>query len=330
MVDREPKVSDGNNPIDIYERAEVIVGHMDGALKEAVEIVAPGQDLDVQDVFVLPSEKRDEDPGLDLTSDQESSLREVAATLGWGRKQDKTPTEQGLTHGWTAVVEGGQPHKVRAELELTAEGNPGLIVVATSANRRITADAERASGAQIAGIDVHEVGATEFEVIEQVVGTTSGFEPTDEEVLPVSYEVQPGHAIGQERSGQLRRIGRLAGADVILLRVDREEYIDDEGVNKYNQPGAAEVMIVVDAMLAATQNDSPIGFVTSSTYEPSRTVDAVRVGLSTGRQAEVVAYGTERLAAVRGTEPVDGPINQLPGELRKAADNLERLRQLLQ
>lgn len=322
----------GNGPVDLRERAEQLANQMDSVLRAAVEVVAPGSDAEVAEVFSQPTERRDDDPGLQLTEGQEEALRELAATLGWGRKHDKTPTEQGLQSGFAAVIEGGQPHKVRAELAVITESEPGVIVVAGSPNRKVTNDAERQSGAHITGLEVEQVGATEYDVVRQVIATTSGFEAAEEDILPASYDTSAEHAVREDRSGQFRLIGKLAGADVILMRIDREDYVDAEGANKYRyQPGTAEVIGIVDAVLTASgDTQSQIGFVTSSTYEPSRTVDAVRAGLATGRQAEVVAYGTERLAAVRGTAPAEGPINQLPAELRKAADNVAALRSLLE
>jgi hypothetical protein len=113
----------------------------------------------------------------------------------------------------------------------------------------------------------------------------------------------------------------------MLLRVDRENYIDDEGKNKYrNQPGTAEIIGIIDGALTAQEDMAPVAFVTSSTYQASRQVDAARAALATGRKVGVPTYGTARLAVVKGEDmPAPAPINQLPGELHKMALQVDKL-----
>jgi hypothetical protein len=72
-----------------------------------------------------------------------------------------------------------------------------------------------------------------------------------------------------------------------------------------------------------------IAFMTSGTYQLPCEAE-VKLAAVTGRYMGVPTYGTERLAATRGVDvPELGPVNQFPGELRKAADALRALRQKL-
>jgi hypothetical protein len=320
-----------DQPIDARERAEQLIEHMDQQLQAAVEVVAPGTELTVAETFSLPAERRDDDPGLELSEDQEASLRAIAANLGWGRTGDKSPEDQNLRPGYVAIIEGGQPHKVIAELTLALEGNPSVLFVAGSPNRMITAEAERESGSRILGIPKEMLASTEYGVNRQLVEAFDGFEdyPEGDTELGLGYDIDNNNQLTGISTGQFLRLGKINGAPVILMRIDRENYMDGDQVKYRKQPDSAAVMQIVDAALKAGDDTAElqIGFVTSSTYEPSRAVDQIRAWAKTGREVELVTYGTERLAEVKGVPSQPGPINQLPGELRKADDSLQKLRQ---
>src|SRR3990167_6658346 len=122
------------------------------ALAEAVEAVDPhAGNKSIFEIFPEPCERR---------ADTEFSL----------------PAEVGLHNGYVAIIEGGQAHKMAAELAVILQGDiqPSLIVIAASADRIIPpvgADKvqERETTARILGLSPDEVGGTEYEVARQVI-----------------------------------------------------------------------------------------------------------------------------------------------------------------
>lgn len=278
-----------------------------------------------------PGEVRANDPGLGLTAEQETVLRSCAAELGFGRSSDKTLSEQGLV-GAAVIIEGGQPHKIAAELGLLHDdqaAQPRMIVMSASPYRKITSPAEQAS-AQNLGIEPKQDNYSEYDVAEAAARALTGFESQEEVDLPYGYDIQNGHALVERQTGQLRQIGTLNGTPVVLFRVDRELY-EEDGATKYrNQPGVSDIMRIVGSVTGESEGceGSPVVCVTSATYEASRSVDAAIAGLDLpGQTVGVATYGTERLAHVRGeSTPAPGPINQLPAELGKTEKELGRLR----
>lgn len=315
----------------LIEQAEQYITATSRVLNMAAEIVAPDSSLTPQDVFEAPTERRDDAPGLQLSTDQEEQLRGIASELGFGRTTDKSAELAGLGDGYVAIIEGGQAHKVKAQVELS--NTAGTLIFSATPNRKISKDVERESSARILGIDVSEVGDTEYEVVRQLAESLPGFAPLaeGEQALPFSYDIFHDFQVGTEKSGQFIQIGTQDSRPVVLLRIDKDTSEDARKRNDRKQPGSAAVMNIVSTALSlAGDTETPIGFLTSSTYEASRTIDAFRSGLSTQRQTEVVSYGTARLAEVKGEDiAAPGPINQLPGELHKIAVQLTRLQQEL-
>ena len=147
--------------------------------------------------------------------------------------------------------------------------------------------------------------------------------------LPFSYDIHNNFTTSNEATGQFKMLGWVGSTPVIMMRVDREDYIDTESNKpKYrNQPQTADVIAIVDAVQRQEdETEHPIAFVTSATYEPSRTVDAARASLKIRRPVGVATYGTARLASVKGEDvPQPAALNQLPGELHKLATNTRKL-----
>ncbi|MDQ5885646.1 MAG: hypothetical protein QG628_43 [Patescibacteria group bacterium] len=313
-------------------RAEQYLNTTNRVLSEAAELVAPEAGLTPLEVFAAPNERRDDDKGLVLDSEQEHRLRQIATELGFGRPTDKTAEMAGLPAGYVAVIEGGQAHKVKAQEELSA--NAGTVIFSATPHRKITKQAERESGARILGVDESEVDKTEYEVVRQIAESLPGFAPLPEGdiTLPFSYDIYNNFQVGNEESGQFVQIGTRGNRPVIMLRIDKDVSEEAAKQNDRKQPGSAEVMSIVSSVMSQTGDyTSSIGFITSSTYEASRSIDAFRSGLKTNRQTEVISYGTARLAAVKGEDiPAPGPINQLPGELYKIAKQQTRLANELQ
>jgi hypothetical protein len=129
-----------------------------------------------------------------------------------------------------------------------------------------------------------------------------------------------------EATGQLVHVGETSrGQAVQILRVDREIY-EERGESKYRfQPDSAALMgFVADAMEAQDQ-EGGVALVTGNTYA-SRQYDAIRAGVSRGREFGVAMYGRATIAAVRGIDMLpDSPLNQLPDDLRSTYEKLRLL-----
>ncbi len=310
---------------------EQVLEASERALARAVAAVSPeNPDADPLQVFPAPNELRASDQGLNLTAQQESELRDAAAELGFGRETDLTLSDIGLRDSY-AIIEGGQPHKVVAEAQLALQDPdyaPSVLFFSGS-SRAINSPAEMGSAERL-GVTADN----EYEMICNVVRSLPGFVPSPHEIiLPLSYDINNQFATGQDTSGQFVLVGAVGASDIMMMRIDRDDYSDHEGNSKYrNQPDSAAVINIIGDTLASNGDiESPIVLVTSSTYQASRSVDAARVSQQTGRPVGVATYGTAHLAAVKGeSTPAPGPINQLPGELHKLAQQVDKLRKIVQ
>jgi len=321
---------------DPHQYAQEVLDHSQEVLGRAVEVVSPhNPNADPLEVFPASGERRADDVGLVLSSEQEQDLRSIAAELGFGRLADQTPSELGL-YGACMVLEGGQAHKTLAEAGLVLDDagtTPSMLVFSASGHRRV-GDAEAETTSRILGVPVEQVGETEYDVAAQVASHLPGYEGLAQpEVLPWGYDINDGFSLTEGPSGQLVRVGTIGDIPVVLLRVDRQDYVDDAtGKPRYrNQPGTAEVIGIVDAVQRDRGDiDTPIAFVTSSTYEASRLPDAMCASLTTGRIVGVPTYGAQRLAEVKGEPlPAPAPINQLPGEFNRMAAQVKKLAEVL-
>jgi hypothetical protein len=304
------------------------------ALNFAVEVVSPDTpDVDPLAIFPAAGERRADDIGLALSPDQEHALRGVAAELGFGRESNRTMTELGLSGGH-AVIEGGQAHKMLAEALVVVNdcfAAPKSIIISATPFRAIP-PAEKTITSQILDIDLDDVGNSEYEVAKQVVNKIPGFIQQNEETLPFSYDIHNDYAVSNEPNGQFTALGNIHGIPVVLLRIDRENYLNEEGKTAYRlQPDTAQVIAIVDRVLKIQDDpETPIAFVSSGTYQPSRDIDGARAALLTRRKVGIPTYGTALLAEVKGEDlPAPGPITQLPGEFNKVALQIAKLEKIL-
>lgn len=303
-------------------------------LRAAVGIVLPeNPNADPQIVFPKPNvpvRAEGEEP-IKLTDEQKEHLIAEADKLGFGHPESVGLSEQGL-QGAVAVIEGGQPHKMMAEALLVANdpnaASLGGIIFTASGQREVDSDAEIASAVKLFGGD--QTGKTEYDMALQVMQRLPGFrEPIEvaevKGVLNFSYDIQNGFEVSNEASGQLVRAGSLGpttlSPHVHILRIDREDYIDEDNNPKYkNQPDTAEVIGLVDAaQRQGGDRKTPVAFVTSGVYRPSRAVLTALAGLETGRHVGLVTYGNDLVNEVRGTD-LPAPVKQLPGELQYMAE----------
>jgi len=307
------------------EHAEQVLASSKAVLRQAVEIVFPDNpEADPLTVFPAPKPVRAEDRGLPLDEQQQTSLLEAAGELGFGRAENVTASEQDL-QGAFMVIEGGQPHKIMAETLTVAsdvETDPAAWIFAASKQRRLTSPAEIDSANRLfAG---HNEGITEYEIVQKVARTIPDIKVLREplEAFEASYDIYHGFAIRPEKAGQFKLFGTIATSPVIMMRIDRHDY-DDGSFDR--QPDTFDILRIVDEVWSLQDLARiPIAFVTSGVYRPSREVMVARFGLLANRRAGLVTYGNDMVNAVRDTD-LPPPLNQLPGELYRQAEETVKL-----
>lgn len=325
---------------EVREQAEALLLHSEAVLRRSVEIVTNDPEADPLAVFPPPGPKRETGGfGLHLTDDQEIALRQAAAELGFGRRTDVTAADAGLLSGYTAILDGGQIHKVLAELKLILDGTvrPSVFVFGATAQRRINS-ADSGDAKEVASIrwqlglnDEEPIDDNEYGITLRLLAKIPGFVPLLEpKITSFGYDLQNNFASVEEATGQFVHFGEIDGRSVYMVRIDREEYIDNQGSARSRKPDSGDVMRLVHQMLEGMgESDSQFGYVTSATYQASRQVGTVRASLETGRQIGMITYGTERLAEVKNEKATPPKLNQIAGELHQAARQVGKLRKLL-
>lgn len=321
---------------DPYQYAQVMVERYENVLLSVAALADPERTVRLKegslvDIFPESTELRDHGLPPNWNADQTTKILAAVEPLGIGRESDLTIGALGLGYPVCAFIEGGQPHKIWAEVEtmlVDAQDTVARIIVSASPYRNIVDIKEQASARRQLNTDV--VPENEYAVARALVETVPGFHALEhDEVLPLSYALGGDLTVGDEPTGQFVRVGVINGQqDVVMFRVDRE-YYEEAGKRRYRQPGPTQVMTITSNALAkgtTADKKMSLAFVTSNTYLASRTVDGVLAGLATGRLIGVAAYGTKRLAAVKGEKQSVTPLNQIPGELRVVAHSVEELK----
>ncbi|MDB5166334.1 MAG: hypothetical protein JWM37_406 [Candidatus Saccharibacteria bacterium] len=297
------------------------------ALERATLAVTGEEGHDPLEVFPNPATaERRADVAWDprLTEDQEQAFRSSMAEIGPGRPTDIGPAEVGFGNiDYVAVLEGGQPHKMVAQLQVVrAHGRdlmPGMIVQTASADRTIGAN-ERAFMAGHLGCEESEVADTELGVAEQILRHEADFEAVGSEAT-----LEDAYVAGEVSLMDAIHIGNFIHPDpespsdgtrvnVILVGVKRV-YADD-GSGQYSQASNADK---ISQALNFSTFQRNIGFVTSSTYQPSNVISARQVAFDTSSNVQVLSYGTETLARVKVAQPEQPSLAQLGGEAFKTA-----------
>jgi len=315
--------------LDPRQAAEALVAQYDQVLERGVQIGYPERSGEnAIDVFPQPTTPRADAPRPQWDMAQETDMRAVAAELGYGRESDRTMSELNLGSAH-ALYEGGKPAKYAAEVAVVfndAAATPSSHIFLSNPYREIGADEREDVAKLYKKSDIR----TEYDVARLTAESMPGFTPNDQdEILPLSYDIQNQHAVGQEPTGQFISIGHIDEAPVVLFKVDREVFVGDEGKQAYrNQPNTCDVARIISKTLELGGDTvTPMAFVTSATYQASREIDVVRASLATNRTIGVPTYGTVRLAEVKGEQtPAPAAINQLPGELHRAAENVVKLK----
>lgn len=318
MGDREDNISS------MQDASHEIEQRLRGGLVRAVEAITGDASQNPLDVFPNPADKErreDVEFGVELTADQEVAFRSAMAELGIGRESNRDAAMVGLPDGYLALLEGGQAHKMLAELNITAETaiRPRAIILAGDTERAIP-EKEQEVTARVLGINREQVGATEAAVAEQILRAHPDFVPEDESVLPYGYTID-GELL-DEQTGQLRRIGTIGEIPAVVMRIDREWYEDEQGERKFRRIDNFAKMKIVSQI----EVGNAIGFVSSSTYQPSIEIDALRAAQETGSMIQVPTYGTAELARVKQEAlPQPPALQQLAGEAYKTAQQLAKL-----
>lgn len=328
-------IGEANQGQEATLQTEAYIAERQRWIGDAVELLTGDRSTEPTQVLQAPmtgpNEARADQAGLELSVEQELSLREIAGRFGVGGEQDiKSNTDQ-------EILEGGLPWKVEAEAINVLVRNRDTETIAHSPKTIIFSGSpfRKLGATEISYLELKfgTAGTTEFDMVRQVAEAQEGFEPSEQdEVLPFGYDIQNNHELKDEATGQLIKIGSIDGTSVVLLRIDRENYTNDEGEPKYrNQPDSAALMGFISGVLTACGDEtSSVGFNTSTTYA-SRAIDTVRAGLKVGRSFNFGMYGRQTLAEVKGgavAEPTS--IHQIPGELRVMHDKLQQLAAELQ
>lgn len=290
---------------------------------ENLAVAIGGEGSSVEDVFPEPPEVRQDAPRPEWTEEQIAAAREVAHGFGFGAEQDVSTD----THAAAVILEGGLAWKLAAEAAALNNEDPGTVIFAGSPHRVLREDEHEFVRDRLGG--TLKDGATEYDLAKFFANSFVG--GREERDLGFGYQVAKDNNTVEGDTGQLLQVGELEGQDVLLLRVDRENYTDEEGNMKYNQPDSAALMrFVGDVMTRCGDEETPVGLITSNTYA-SRTPDATRAGLKNGRLFAVGMYGRRTLAGVKGTEMTnDSPLEQLPGDLWMLHYKLQALKSELQ
>jgi hypothetical protein len=304
---------------------------------DAVELLGGDRDLDPTTVLEAPMQdptqaradseafklRETETAGLseaeitDLYDQKSAKLREIAGRFGIGGEADV------LSRADVQINEGGKVWKVEAEDAISAHAK--TIIFAGQTVRKLGADEILYTEAKY-GPQPQEV--SEFAMVRQVAEAHPRFVGLEsDEAMPFGYEVTAEHRLITEPTDQLVKIGEIDGKPVMLLRVDSESFVDDEGKTKerFRPDSAAQMLFIAQVLSACGDETSSVGMNTSNTYS-SRSIDTVRAGLISGRTFDVGMYGRQTLADIQGKPtPEPTPLNQIPGELRVAYDKLLQL-----
>lgn len=286
---------------------------MQVAVEKAADIVG-GPGSNPLEVFPDPTEKErraDIVWGDNFTENEQAAFRAVVAELGPGREDNVGPAEIGIeTSNYVALFEGGQAHKMVAQLNLVDNPNtvkPAAFILSGSTGRSIS-DAEIQSAAKTLGIEVSDVATNEAQLALQAVQLREGFIPKSSPEMIEETEAYSIHTVGTLHSVPVNIMG--------IHRLPRED-------GGYIQISNQEKIEVVGGMLGSEGLDTPVVFATSATYQPSNAIAAARAEAASGIEVHVITYGTHELARVKGTEPAKPSIAQLGAEAYKTAKLLE-------
>jgi len=298
-------------------------------------------------IFPSPTEVRShaKEP---MPSAQLEALKPVAQQMGIGRKENVLPTGMMVTGPYRAKLEGGMVWKMDAEQNLAlSDPNALSITFCASPYVELMPDEvrvlEERYGAQPGdAVSAETFVPTQYGAAEFLARRAPGFR-LQEEVHHFGYDIHNGNAITTEQ-GALRTLGYIPDAngtykEVSLFRIDRENFEKPDGKVGYrNQPDAAATMTILSEADKVLYGDAetPNAFFTTPTY-PSRILAVSRASVETGRLMVTPTAGADLIAEMKGEVPPANAeealtklINQVPGELRVIAKQVEASRRQAQ
>lgn len=307
-------------------------------LQRGVEIFTGNSEGDPLEVFPSAGAVRADAPEPELTPQQAKALRATAAEFGFGREADRTASELGLSNGYVAVIDGGQIHKVLAEIQIALldDVKPGSFVIIAREDRPISSeDQSEAMQKEVASIrlqlgleDDEPVEGTEYSITDQALDAIVPFVREDPEELALVPLGEDDHIPLPHATVGLTTIGRILNLPVVMLKFDRDSYVGDDGKRKDRKEhdNAASLVVVSKALSVVGDEHTELGFITSASYQTSREIDAARAADITGRTIAVPSYGAARLASVKMEAiPAAVPLNQVPGEFHRVARQMKKL-----
>lgn len=333
------------------------VREVEKAVYAAAEIVG-GPGADPLEVFPNPrsAERRTDIVwGDQLTTEQIVAFRGIMAKVGPGRRESQGAAAIGLRPGYNAVLEGGLPHKMKAELDLVINDQvlPRRIFVA--ATKRKSAESERETQARLTGLPFEETGTTEYGMFRQLVETHPLFVPFPEEApgrfsgtvtrkemmqMSIGYSLladknsfRAGYVLPDEYDGQFMQLGMLGELPAVLMRVDY--FPDPEDPSKTVKPRNAQLM-AYGSHIRSAMDESSFGrdavgscaLVTSATNAASGIISAAELEKNVvlpHTSGHVLTVGVEAMARAKGVEPSEPELQQLAADAYKAANALRRL-----
>ncbi len=308
-----------NSHDELAQRADLEIAWLNEAA-----VVVSGKGATVTDTFALPPGTRDDAPMPNWTEGQITNVRSIGQRMGYGARE----TVPSSVRGGVRFIEGGKIWKILAETKALAEEQDfNTIIFGGSPNRPLPEDERTFLDKHLELEEVTPEGTTEYDGA-LLIAKFAVAKTLHEEVLHFGYEISEGNLLIRRSTGQLVQIGQTSLAqNVQLLRIDREDYKNDAGEDKYRyQPDTTRVMTLVSEILSAQgiKKDS-VALITSNTYA-SRVVAAWRAGLSHSRQFDVAMYGRDVLTNMGAPVPDDWPLNQIPGDLRVRYEELIQLK----
>lgn len=131
-----------------------------------------------------------------------------------------------------------------------------------------------------------------------------------------------------DSTGQVRRLGTIRGREILL--VHKEKAKDGSTLD------TTDTILLMGSIAAAltTTTETIVGYWTSSTYKPSRWMSAIRAGIKAAQEdrklrVAVPTYGYVDLSLIKGEDPKPPTIQNIAGELGKAAEEAFELRAFL-
>jgi hypothetical protein len=169
---------------------------------------------------------------------------------------------------------------------------------------------------------------TEYDMTEKFLG--SALDETADSVLPIGYDPENGQVL-TDTTGQVRRLGTIAGRDVILVHKEKRE--DGTALD------TTDTVLLMGGIASAVTStpETVMSYWTSATYKPSRWMSGIRAGIraaqdgGTKLRVAVPTYGYADLSKIKGEQkPTPPTIQNVAGEMGKAAQEAFDLRAFLE